>query len=689
MTRLDIPAPTIEKTCLNCGQVFWATMASQRTCSQRCYKAVYRREHGGRAPAESQAPKQTLSSFDRPFMAWDGEGWDGKYTLLANSDDKTVYDPDGLSTVACLDFLLEYGQATRVHRPTPYNHIAFGFGYDVNMILRDVPLMGAHHSLQELHQQNWTLWKGYRIQYLPRKSFTVSKDGNSVTIYDTIGFFQSSFVKALTDWGLEPSEQILQGKLGRSEFATWDVQAVIDYNAEECTKLVQLMDMLREAMRSAGLQARRWDGAGALAAEWLRVHNATAYIVDLPEDVELAARHAYFGGRIELAAWGTITFRDGHTPRLWHWDIHSAYPWAMTHVPDLTQLTWKHLRTKVCPDEPFSLVHVRWHIDPPKQPHVWGALPWRGKSQTILYPMTGEGWYWAIEVQSALRRYPGQIDVLEAHVPEGRMQYPFREAIQHDYAERALRKRQHDPSNVVIKLALNSLYGKLAQKKGFNGKKPKFYNIAWAGFITAYARAMLNDAIWACHDEVVLCMTDALYAVRDMDPARVQQLGMGFTDALGDWEPGDEVSGEFIGAGLYATYDEGGNAKTFKQRGFGAEEIDYGAIIAEWEGRTPKKRHWTVVRRFIGMGIAIASREQYREQYRQFVEIPREIMSVPLHGTSKRMPDWMGAEIWQGLHWQQPWASDGSMSAPYLAGFGERFVAPENKQRDLFQETEG
>ncbi len=680
-----------ERVCPVCRQIFYTDNLQKVCCSASHARTYWNHQHktqkaerGERAPRKKREPVQPVaSSFDRPFMAWDGEGWDGQYTLLANSSGAYIYEAEGLSTEQCCDFILEYAQSSKRHRAHPYNHVAFGFGYDVNMILKDLPLVKEHHSIQELYKQNWTLWHGYRIQYIPRKSFTLSKDGRSVTIFDSLGFFQSSFVKALTDWKIPVSQAVLEGKLGRSEFATWKVEDVIAYNAEECTRLVELMDKLREAMRSAGLLTKRWDGSGALAAEWLRLHNASGYLVPTPVELAYPSAVAYSAGRIELAGWGRVKDPE----RLWHWDIHSAYPDAMRFCPDLTQLTWHHTRKQ--PEEDFSLVHVTWNIPQPESPHIWGPFPWRTKSNAILYPLLGEGWYWNVEVKAAQRRFHDCIRVEEAWAPTGVFHYPFRSAIEQDYAERARRKRGGDPSNVVIKLALNSLYGKLAQKKGFDGKPPKYYQLMWAGYITSRTRAKISDALYCVHDEAILVMTDGIYALRDMDPGRVAEVGFGFTDALGDWEESDEVAGEFIGAGLYKTWNAAGEETSFKQRGFGADAIDYEAILDEWEGKTQRRRrHFTTLRRFVGMGIALMSSEEYRPQYRQFVDVPREILSVPQHGTSKRMPDFLGGTLLRGVHFQRAWESDGTMSQPYIKGAGELSTNPEYALEDKFREGE-
>src|ERR1035437_4663675 len=63
-------------------------------------------------------------------VAYDGEGWDDKYVLLANSRMERIVNQEGLSTKECLEFL------SRKY-DTPTKRIFFAFSYDVNHIIKD------------------------------------------------------------------------------------------------------------------------------------------------------------------------------------------------------------------------------------------------------------------------------------------------------------------------------------------------------------------------------------------------------------------------------------------------------------------------------------------------------------------------------------------------------------------------
>ncbi len=142
---------------------------------------------------------QTVPNREREFIAWDGEGpQDAGYALFGNSHGDELCDPF-LPTVRCLDFLLSCGS-----RNPLAIHIGYGINYDVSMILKDLPW----RALAMLKEYTVTQWKGYRLEYVPRKWFTVSKDGVRVKLYDICSFFAGAYVPALKEFGIGTNDEI-------------------------------------------------------------------------------------------------------------------------------------------------------------------------------------------------------------------------------------------------------------------------------------------------------------------------------------------------------------------------------------------------------------------------------------------------------------------------------------------------
>ena len=641
------------KLCPVCENLFETQRLEQKYCSEKCQESARNKRRKDYKYAWKQ--EHRVPTFELPFCAFDGEGEGDRYTLLADSTGRNIVNREGLSTVECLEFLLD----SAPH----YNNVWFSFGYDVNMMLRDVPLLGAKHSCEQLYREGYTTWKGYRIHYVPKKSLMIHSKNRSFVSYDVFGFFQSKFETAIDHWKLGTSELISRGKAARGHFETWDMQDIIAYNAEECRLLVNLMDLYRAAHKKAGLPPlRRWDGAGAVAATWLEKYDVTGYFPQfekLPKELDLASRMGYFGGRIEMAAWG-------HADKIYHYDINSAYPYGLSICPDMSRLDWLLVPGSDLWDD-FSLVHVQWDVR--VSPYGWGPLPLREKSGTIVYPPVGEGWYWAVEVKAAMKRFPTGFHIIESWVPQGNLSYPLKEIVLHDYKIRAELKRTGDWAHIALKLALNSLYGKTAQKKGFGGKAPRYRNLYWAGYITAVTRAKIADALRLAGDKVIETMTDGVYSLVPID--------LPISKELGEWDFDDITEGmDVVGAGVYRliaadgkTYDDG-TIHEEKERGFGNVEIPYEEMLANWEHGKYEKKYIFQIQRFIGMGAAMVASTKYREHWRTFIYLDRTLKAVPVVGTSKRYGDAMSSGYVEGrLHFQRPRYAKGSSENELFRGF--------------------
>jgi hypothetical protein len=168
-------------------------------------------------------------------------------------------------------------------------------------------------------------------------------------------------------------------------------------------------------------------------------------------------------------------------------------------------------------------------------------------------------------------------------------------------------KAAGDPTEFVIKGALNSTYGVLAQNPKHN---PKFRCVAWAGWITAATRAQLLDVLT---DDVVLLATDGILTRAPLD--------VPVSERLGDWETDTYDEVWCAGTGVYFcrradTWDKN------KTRGFESGTLTRERVLEMWEsdgrdGRTVIERHT-----FIGMGIALhrihGMRPPHRRLWRTF-----------------------------------------------------------------------
>lgn len=494
----------------------------------------------------------------RPFLGVDGEGAGTdrrgrqKYLYMRAGAYECWNRGKRLTTRQCLEFILNL--------PAEPILVGFSFGYDVSMILcdltepdRDYPGRPADRlkwifadKAQGPGHSRYTYWNDYGLEYLPRNYLRVCRirrwvelndkgepeprveriEGTTRTIWEVFGLFQCSFLKAIDNFGIgqEHREVIAANKKNRANF-TRITQGIKDYCGLETIMLAALMERLRAACHASGIKPAQWSGAGKLAA-YLHLKHKTITAEALRGRLELKhglvdaadlldhANRAYYGGRFE-------TTRVGEVGPCYEYDINSAYPSALRSLPCLQHGTWQ----KVTPlwlanAPPGALFCADVHFIHPKTNALCG-LPVRGKEGFLAWPIEGNGTYWSTELRSAERLGARLTYKAGWRYVSHCTCRPFEWVDELYQARKALGK---GTAGYPIKLGLNSLYGKLAQRIG----NPRYGNFLWAGLITAHCRAMLNDAIRQAPDDIVMLATDALISK--------SRLALPEGTELGEWE---------------------------------------------------------------------------------------------------------------------------------------------------------
>lgn len=383
------------------------------------------------------------------FLALDGEGG-GKdaigrqpYLLIVAADtegDEYVCHHNGkpLLTRDCLEFILSL--------PSNVIIVGYGIGYDATQILRGIKANTLRRILnppQTKDGPGYTYWGDFAIIYQQGQYLRVARvdrsgdkprvfPRSSRTIYETLGFFQSKFATTIKTWETGTADErdiIKKNKDLRPEFDRLD-EEMIRYCTLECRHLAELMTKFRDVCVGAGINVRQWSGAGWLASAMLEKHRVpkrplTAKEIEArnvaaqeaeervrirqaegrptrrqrrqkieqvrrPErdrDFEIAANAAYYGGRFEVS-------RIGFIPGpVYEYDLNSAYPAAMLDLPCPLHTRWEHrthARRLLAAGELYLAKITFGH----PENNRWCGLPFRTKNGTIIWPLTGTGWYW-------------------------------------------------------------------------------------------------------------------------------------------------------------------------------------------------------------------------------------------------------------------------------------------------------
>jgi hypothetical protein len=496
-----------------------------------------------RARYEHKRPPRTNHHKIKPFCMWDGEGpRDAGYALFGNSLGLEICHPF-LDAHECLNLITKTGE-----QYPDYAHISFGFNYDVSMILGKLPF----RHLTALHDFNKTIWEGWELEHIPHKWFRVKRGGVVVKIFDIRSFFAGAYVPALRAFnvGTEQELAILEAeKARRSEFLWSEIEEIREYFRLELKLGPLLGEKLRETFSAAGYNLQSWHGPGALARMALRRHKVYHAMAESPPPVKDAARYAFAGGRFEMV-------QAGHAQEpIFNADIHSAYPAFATGLPNLARGQWRHGREY----EPgkFAVYHIRYESKP--DPFRLFPLFRRLADSTVVWPYRVEGWYWAPEAE--LVAGDREAVFIESWVfdEDDSTDRPFAWLGEY-YRRRQLLKEVGNAAEYTYKLVINSVYGQLAQRTGWDRvrlRPPRSHQLEWAGYITSACRASVYRAGRECNSLLVSVDTDGIYTT-----SRPPEVPVG--EALGEWELSRYDDGIFWQSGIYMLKrgDEWVKAKT-------------------------------------------------------------------------------------------------------------------------------
>lgn len=567
--------------------------------------------------------------LSRPFIGVDGEGItrpDGThdYVMLCASTGEYIAHARGLYMEQCIRFLLNL----KASYPNAI-FVGFGFNYDSNMILKSKGLEWINNHLLNPpadfngYTRNDELGGYLYVDWKPRKTLTLKlarkqDKAPGMVIYDTFGFFQSSFYKALSDNGIgdvETLRHIQEMKAQRSEFHEANMQEMLDYSILECKLLAELMEKLRSMIAGLAdtdlrlnLPLSRWDGAGAIAAELLKYYGVKGHRWPLDKPQHPAILAAYFGGRFESPMLGMLD-------KTYSYDINSAYPEAMLYLPCLKEAELSPVNGQ-WDGKTLALCRVRWSLPGDT---IIAPFPFRDRHGRISFPVNGQGWYWSHEVTEAIHRFGSAIELLEVWQLRTRGDcmcsgQPFG-WIAELYEYRRKLKAEGDARQLPLKLGYNSCYGKLAQGVGH----APFQDFIWAGLITSYTRGKILAAIYRNNAEKYV----AQIATDGIEFTRKQPLVIG--EALGQWEYGEAKDVFIAGNGLVnytcpkclnpaiADGDPPNQCKKCdgrgtiqKVRGFGkGERINWQELREEFLRNGPGAHIMVSLNRFIGASLAI------------------------------------------------------------------------------------
>jgi len=369
---------------------------------------------------------------------------------------------------------------------------------------------------------------------------------------DMFTLFNTGLVKAVEEyakfWTLE-EHTAMDGwldavKLGKDARGQWEAagyseaQIAEKYQEPELRLMHWLASKVIELCKEVGLYPKTLAGPAPIARALMHKYGATAHIK--PKDYDTrefqegpimrTIRRSFFGGNIQSCI-------SGYLPRGYHiYDINSAHPSHIKNLPCGAHGYWRDISPKEIAGNtvlPHAIYHIKWQC--PLETR-WGPFPVRLKKGETRYPLEGEGWYCSPEIEAFIDCYDSaSYDLLDGiqWVSTCRHVHPFEAMVQETYDARQEYKKNKHPAGNILKLALNSSFGVLAQTHGSHRiidekgettgyETPKLSNLFLASLVTSGTRANLMRLTATDPHNVFALATDAVKCYREMPISSIE-----------------------------------------------------------------------------------------------------------------------------------------------------------------------
>lgn len=452
-------------------------------------------------------------------------------------------------------------------------------------------------------------------------------EGNRrLDIHDTGTAFAGGLELALSKWQPVLSDKelaaIAWGKQARKTgFVDATNEQIEAYSEAECVGHARMCRKLIESISDTGhipMEPSKLFGSGSIASAALDYYGVAtrreSITSDMPVrglDIDKLPYMTYFGGLIETPVLGQLSVPVDEA------DINSAYPSHMLSLPCMRD---GHGRWVSKPGSKFSdvprgslgYVLASWIVETESTP----PFLVRTKDGLVRQPLIGGSiWVSLPEYETALEQFPDSVTAhhVAYYVQECECENPLL-FLSDLYDKRAAIKLQMKDVEIgtdawlllscmeqAIKLVINSIYGKFAQRRPQLGR---FTNMHYASHITGCTRAQVRRESWDREKQggtVVYTHTDSVLSI-----------GGSPTDGgkdLGKWGLEKQSHGfTVIQPGLAVAIDGGKVAS----RGCGAKEFREG--VEQWllsVDLTQPPRKWPAIpiKRVFMLGRRLAIHE--------------------------------------------------------------------------------
>jgi len=482
----------------------------------------------------------------RMVFGFDTETYEGNIFLIADSEGRFL---DKINPKFVIQFLFS-------KRYQNSWNFFYNLGYDAEVILK---LLGNELYNYKRKRKLEFCFEDYTLTYIPNKCLRIAKGHHTVSFYDIMQYYHiRGLINAYQKNIGKLDENYLKIKTQRDQFSlrfyNRNKNLIRNYCIKDCTLTKELAEHWIKLFHDAfGFYPVKWFSSGYLAEKVL-INNGIEFpkFNFIPFEIQELAYRSYFGGRFELV-------KRGFIGEAYLYDINSAYPFAISQIPDLTKGKWIK-RKSIHPDARVGFFKIL--ADIPDDKYIT-PFPFRANNE-ILFP-SGKFITYCTLAELQACESPKWYKILDSYqfVSSSDI-YPYARFIEDLYQKRLKLKQNGSPMQQPIKIILNSIYGKTGQKVELI--IGNLFNPVIFSFITGFTRAQLYRFITQKNIErkVVAFATDSICVTEKLNID---------SDKLGEFHFDKSANDVFMLQNGFYRFNG-----TWKQRGLGklqGKEIEH------------------------------------------------------------------------------------------------------------------
>lgn len=491
------------------------------------------------------------------FVAFDTETYNSNGNLICLCNSKTdkvlMGSPEKLP-----DFqdYFDYFENLKMFPSTIF--IAYNLKFDSEVILKSL----GNKILTKFYKEDKFdgVYNGIKIRYIPKKHLSLRKGKTSLLFFDALQFFIGSGINGKTDLDSVAQKYLgeqkeYDGKYPDKNFPDKiipsEMKKIITYCKQDCNLTVKIMNIWVDAFyKNFKFYPIKFYSCGFLTSQYFKTKLLTPLrFTNTPYPIQNLAYQSYFGGRFE-------PFERGYFENIHNNDIKSAYPKAMSVIPDMRNGKWKRLiNIKDIFDCDMGFFKIKVQIN---ETNI-SPFMLRQVNGLVVCPVGEIITHCTLhELLNALEYYDIKIKMISGYIFKSNSSEPteFNKLIMEMYKKRML--QTNEGQKYIYKVLVNSGYGKFAQSK----PEPRgLFNPVICSYITGYCRGMLLDAIKDNKEDVIMIATDGIFSHK--------KLNVKIGKKLGNYDYSFHPKMIMLMAGIYATNTEQKPKLKYHSRGFG------------------------------------------------------------------------------------------------------------------------